>query len=298
MKETYALLAPTAIVCFWLAACTDPRSMDQPSTDRLNDLAEESTSLPVRLDLEHKIDIVAALANYDDEVTWHHVDGYKFSYFKIIEPFIYADKSLVIRHEKSPDPNSHWRNVGMTFRIRIAEEVLEMSVGADGYIGAGSVENLEELPTIPRHLTTGDRLSMGSCWQKLVAKFERVGFEGLSESERVYLLVRIADAEVNRGGFHAICNSPIGEYGSRLAYAFAVIGATRKAGLFDELNRIFGDEGLPKGILKRQTVHSELSASNIEVIDTFGTRYLGDQNAIDILLQEWGESEGMCLLAE
>ena len=135
---------------------------------------------------------------------------------------------------------------------------------------------------------------MSNCWASLIARVEDVGFDGLSESERVYFLVQIADAEVNNGGFHAICYNPSGEYGARFSDAFAAIGAPEKASLFDELNRIFGDEGLPEDFREREAAHSKLSSSEFDRIDSLDARYYNSEESIESLLRKWVDSEQIC----
>ena len=287
-----------------LAACDSSSRTSHPSSNHQADLPEnlpeEITDLLTRADMERKIDIVAELVRYDDDVTWLHVDGYKFSWYRISEPVEYAGKSLTISHAKSPDPDSYWRDAGATFRIRVVEDSLDLVTrgNGQGYLGAKSVEVLEELTTIPPQLTVGgsmdDDTLMGNCWRGLVGKFDDVGFDGLSESERVYFLVRIVDAEVNNGGFHKVWKSPAGQYSSRFAYAFAVIGATGKADLMVELNGILSEMGQPSGILNREAAHSKLRVSDLEMIDALGASYLSDQNRVDQLLQEWVMSKGVC----
>jgi len=131
-------------------------------------------------------------------------------------------------------------------------------------------------------------------WQKVVARYDDVGIDGLSDAERVYFLVRIADAEVNNGGFHAICYNPTGDYGARFAFAFASIGAVEKTRLFEELNDVFGDGGLPAKYLERNAAHSELTASQISTIEDLDARYFSDPDDVDDLLQRWVDAKGIC----
>jgi len=136
---------------------------------------------------------------------------------------------------------------------------------------------------------------MDNCWSRLVSRFEEVGFDGLTESERVYFLVQLADAEVNNGGFHAVCYNPTGEYGTRFVDAFRAIGATGKASLFDNLNSVFGADGLPEDFRVREAAHSALSKSESANIDELDTKYFDSDEQIDDLLRKWVESEEICL---
>lgn len=135
---------------------------------------------------------------------------------------------------------------------------------------------------------------MDNCWSKIVSRFEEVGFDGLIESERVYFLVQLADAEVNNGGFHAVCYNPTGEYGTHFAEAFRAVGATDKAGLFDDLNRIFGDKGLPEDFREREAAHSALSKSESNSINELDSKHFSSVEQIDDLLRKWVESEKVC----
>lgn len=135
---------------------------------------------------------------------------------------------------------------------------------------------------------------MNDCWSKIVTRFDEVGFDGLSDSERVYFLVQLADAEVNNGGFHAVCYNPTGEYGTRFADAYRAIGATEKAKLFDDLNAVFGRDGLPEDFSVREAAHSALSASETKTIDQLDSEYFDSSESIDDLLKNWVRSENIC----
>ena len=140
-----------------------------------------------------------------------------------------------------------------------------------------------------------DPALMDNCWSRLVTRFEEVGFDGLTKSERVYFLVQLADAEVNNGGFHAVCYNPTGEYGTRFSDAFRATGAPEKAGLFDDLNSVFGTDGLPEDFRAREAAHSALSKSELATIDELDAKYFGSDEQIDDLLRKWVESEEICL---
>ncbi len=139
--------------------------------------------------------------------------------------------------------------------------------------------------------TSSDRQA---CWEQLIDDLEKVGFDRMRRSEQVYFLVQYGDAVVNNDGFHGICVNPVGEYGTRFADAFRAIGASKKAAIFDDLNDVFGERGLPEDFWAREDAHSRLSKSEVAKIDALDDRYYGDEESVDQLVTRWVESEELC----
>ena len=301
MKANLPLQILALLISLPLASCENQSEPDSSSSNHAADSPEELADLPTRLDMGRKIDIVASLHSYSDTYQLLH-ESHRISALKILEPPGYSDKSLLIRHSVSPDPDSDWRKAGAIFRIRIAEGLLDWIVDGIGFIGTRDVEIIEELTIIPigfdSEPAAGTHDSTSACWRDLVGKFEEHGLDGLTDTERVYFLVRIADSTASSGGFHEVWTSPLGEYSPRFAYAFAVIGAATKASIFEEFDEMIVSAGQPKGILQRETAHSQLVASELEAIDTLDTRYARDQAAVDQLLQQWTKTSALCSLTD
>ncbi len=51
--------------------------------------------------------------------------------------------SLNVRHDETPGPDSHWRDIGVVMRLRIAEATLSFVAGGRSYVGTEVVEILE-----------------------------------------------------------------------------------------------------------------------------------------------------------
>ena len=301
MNGKLSLQIITLLAWFLLASCQKPMGPESSSPNREANTPEELTDLPARLDLDRKIDLVASLHSYSENHQLLH-DLHRISALEILEPDRYSDKGLLIKHSQSPSSDSDWRKTGAVFRIRIAEDLLDWIVDGIGFIGTQDVEIIDELTIIPAGLDSGfthtGSDSRSICWRDLVAKFGEHQFDGLSENEQAYFLVRIADAVARSGGFHEIWKSPLGEYSSRFAYAFAIIGAGTKAGLFEEFDKMIASAGQPKGVLQRETAHSQLTAAELAAIDELGIRYASDHVAVDQLLDRWAETIAICKLTE
>lgn len=297
MKVNVLLQLLALLVSLPLASCEKQNDPDLPSSNHQAVSPDESVDPSTRLDLDREIEIVASLYRYSDTFQLLH-ESHRISALKVHEPHRYSDKRLLVRHSDSPDSDSDWRKAGAVFRIRISEDLLDWIVDGIGFIGTQDVEILEELSVIPigfrPELTAESYGSMSTCWQDLVGKLDELGFDGLADNERVYFLVRIADSVAASGGFHEIWKSPLGEHSPRFAYAFAAIGAGTKAGLFQEFDKMLIDAGRPKGILQRETAHSNLVASENDAIDALNKRYESDRVSVDQRLRLWAEEKAIC----
>jgi len=89
----------------------------------------------------------------------------------------------------------------------------------------------------------------------------KLGYEKLSQPERVFLCVWDLEAEVNNGGFDQYYFNSAGDHALDTVRALETIGAKRTAELVRTMNSLFGPAGPSPARFKRQDQLSSLRDS-------------------------------------
>jgi hypothetical protein len=131
-------------------------------------------------------------------------------------------------------------------------------------------------------------------WRLLQSEASRVvdsvdehGLDHLTDDDKVYFLVWIADGEVNNGGMHAVCYNSTGNFLHLFPNAFLAIGAPKKAELFVRLSGAFGPGGRPRDQPTRYQVHCELPEEAVLSIDALDDEYYAIGEDLRELLYRW-----------
>jgi hypothetical protein len=133
-------------------------------------------------------------------------------------------------------------------------------------------------------LESSEWRSLQATATKLVEKESRDGLSSLSELEKTFFLVWVADGEVGNGGMHAVCYNSTGDYLMHLPSAFRAIGAPVKAAAFDSLINAFGIEPPSPDHDIRLEQHSNLSARAEAAIDALdAVYYAAGEDVTDLL---------------
>ena len=113
---------------------------------------------------------------------------------------------------------------------------------------ADAAESTESNHTTPEDLFRDlDGLDLIIALQERVALREsKVGFDGLSEPERVFLCVQDVESEVNNGGFLQYFYNSSGDHALFASGSFEAIGANHTAGIVKKACAVFPNgEPLP-----------------------------------------------------
>lgn len=122
---------------------------------------------------------------------------------------------------------------------------------------------------------------------RIVDQVSEMGFESLTDAEKIFFLVWVADGQINNGGFHSVCCESTGDYAYLFPNAYRAIGAETLAEVFEDLIIAFGDKGVPHDQPTRYKVHCELNDTAIREIDLLDNRYYDASNRIHPLLVRW-----------
>ena len=90
--------------------------------------------------------------------------------------------------------------------------------------------------------------------QKAFDQLARVGFEKLTDSEKILAAVWTYQAGVANGGFVRYFASASGDMAFYVPAALGVIGSVAMAGIAAEANKVFGADGPPKDREARRAI--------------------------------------------
>ncbi len=90
--------------------------------------------------------------------------------------------------------------------------------------------------------------------QKAFDQLARVGFEKLTDSEKILAAVWTYQAGVANGGFVRYFNSAAGDMAFYVPAALGKIGSMAMAGIAAEANQVFGSDGPPKNREARRAI--------------------------------------------
>jgi hypothetical protein len=90
--------------------------------------------------------------------------------------------------------------------------------------------------------------------QKALDRLAKIGFEMLSEHEKILAAVWTFEAQVVNRGFAKYFSSAAGDMAAFAPTAFKIIGALRKAEIAAQANQVFGPAGPPSD----RTIRREL----------------------------------------
>jgi hypothetical protein len=121
--------------------------------------------------------------------------------------------------------------------------------------------------------------------QRALDRLAKVGFEGLSDTERVLATVWLFDAKVANGGFAAYFSGPAGDLAFYAPRALTAIGADQMARIAARANGLFGPAGPPQGRDARRESVRGFSAAKGPEIDVLEALFYECPDDLDELLE-------------
>ena len=93
---------------------------------------------------------------------------------------------------------------------------------------------------------------LDEAFERVLGRLSKIGFDALSEPEKILVSLWAIEAEVNNGGFHQFFFNSYGECAHFVPIALRILGAPQMAQLAERANAIFGDAGPPRDWFARQ----------------------------------------------
>jgi hypothetical protein len=112
----------------------------------------------------------------------------------------------------------------------------------------------------------------------------KLGYETLSQPERVFLCVWDLEDEVNNGGFDQYYFNSAGDHALDTVRALETIGAKRTAELVKTMNNLFGPAGPSPDRFKRQDQLSGLRSSTAKQMNDANNRFYKYEDNLEELL--------------
>ena len=123
--------------------------------------------------------------------------------------------------------------------------------------------------------------------QKALDRLANLGFEKLTEEERIVATAWLFVAGVSNNGFARYYRSKRGDLAFNAPAALGAIGAVRLAGIAAEANAVFGVDGPPRECRSRRSLLKSLPASALQVFAPLEQRYFDCEDDADALLEKF-----------
>jgi hypothetical protein len=127
--------------------------------------------------------------------------------------------------------------------------------------------------------------------QRAMDRFAKVGFERLSDSERVLATVWQFAAGVSNHGFAGYYLSRRGDLAFHAPAALRAIGANELATIAAEANAQFGVAGPATDLKVRAEQLKQLGEPGLHAFEVLEQRYFAVEESIDALFEAWFERQ-------
>jgi hypothetical protein len=130
-------------------------------------------------------------------------------------------------------------------------------------------------------------VNLSDAFEAACGRHRDVGFEDLSEIDRILVSIWSLEADVNNGGFHQYYFNSSGDTARYAPVALRAIGAPIMAGIVDNANCLFGPSGPP---IPRDERQQALSALRDELWDDLDRQFYVYPEDISSLLEQFLEA--------
>ena len=123
--------------------------------------------------------------------------------------------------------------------------------------------------------------------QKAFDRLTRVGFDELSDSEKILAAVWTFLSEVANGGFVRYFSSAAGDMAYFVPVALKTIGSVEIATIASEANKVFGTEGPPKDRKERKAQVQAFGDGIRTALTTLESQFYESEEDTDELLDQY-----------
>ncbi|MBN2194921.1 MAG: DMP19 family protein [Polyangiaceae bacterium] len=125
-------------------------------------------------------------------------------------------------------------------------------------------------------------------------RYEVLGFDGLTEAERVWVAVEELQMDVNNGGFDQYYFNSSGDTAWFAPTALRTIGADKTASIVEKANAMFGPEGPPKDREQSQEALERLRGDDDAVLfAALDDEFFKYPDDVEELLRSYLRREGL-----
>ena len=123
--------------------------------------------------------------------------------------------------------------------------------------------------------------------QKALDRLAKVGFEKLSEDEKISAAVWTFEAQIANRGLARYYSGPAGDMAFHVPAAFNAIGALQKAKIAAEANKVFGAGGPPGDRKTRRELVRAFGADATRSIDALEREFYESPEDADDLIEAY-----------
>jgi hypothetical protein len=132
-----------------------------------------------------------------------------------------------------------------------------------------------------------DRLDLFKISDRVFDRYGKLGYEKLSEPEKVFHCIWQLEAEVNNGGFDQYYFNSAGDQALDTVKSLETIGANHTAGLVREANALFGESGPSPQRFTRQKQLNALRHAKGKKMDEIDKEFYKYKDNLEQLLEAY-----------
>lgn len=117
--------------------------------------------------------------------------------------------------------------------------------------------------------------------------------EGLSESQKKFLIIENLEREINNGGFNQFYFNSSGDYSNETVNALITIKAHKTAEIVKLANAQFFDSSVPKDRFERQKIVETIDGSTADIWEKCDQDFYKYEDNIEVLLIEFVKTNSM-----
>ena len=129
--------------------------------------------------------------------------------------------------------------------------------------------------------------TLDEAFQSALSTEAEVGFDALSERDRVLVTIWGLEADVNNGGFDQYFFNSSGDHAFAAVECLRRIGANAMADIVRDATSLFGQDGVPRDRSTRQDALDSFRDDSEEFLDALDTRFIAYPDDLSGLLQNY-----------
>jgi hypothetical protein len=133
-----------------------------------------------------------------------------------------------------------------------------------------------------KNLSVADKATINA-----LKRLDQVGFDSLTELEKVLSAIWALEAEVNNGGFDQFFFNSAGDLAHYAPNALKQIGAFQMAELAERANSVFGPGGPPKNWEERRFLVRQFSEKEEKILDEVTSAFYKYPDNVQALVEQF-----------
>lgn len=152
----------------------------------------------------------------------------------------------------------------------------------------GGCHNTSAIPAKKESAIVNKRqLDLFKISDQVFDRYSKLGYDKLTQPEKVFICVWGLDGEVNNGGFDQYYFNSSGDHALDVVASLKAIDARRTANLLRQANALFGKAGPPPNCFARQRQLDELGDAKKKTMKEIEEIFFKDEDKLEQLLEAY-----------